>query len=106
MGHIGLTPQSVHMMGGYRVQGKTMKAIEGLVRDAVALDRAGVFSMVLEGIPREVAAVVNEEVGGPPIRIGAGPEIEGQGVVFHYILELTHRRLAQLLCQNTDGVAL
>src|SRR5690348_2478370 len=56
MGHIGLTPQSVHAMGGYKVQGKSLKAIEQLMRDATALDDAGVFSIVLEGIPREVAA--------------------------------------------------
>ena len=74
MGHIGLTPQSVHMMGGYRVQGRSMKAIEGLVKDAVALDRAGVFAIVLEGIPREVARIITEEVECPTIGIGAGPD--------------------------------
>ena len=58
VGHIGLTPQSVHAMGGYKVQGKTLKAIEQLMHDALALDRAGACCMVLEGIPREVAAMI------------------------------------------------
>jgi 3-methyl-2-oxobutanoate hydroxymethyltransferase len=106
MGHIGLTPQSVHMMGGYRVQGKTMKAIEGLVRDAVALDRAGVFSIVLEGIPREVAAVITEEVECPTIGIGAGPECDGQVLVFHDILNLTDRHPAKFVRQYADAAAL
>jgi 3-methyl-2-oxobutanoate hydroxymethyltransferase len=106
MGHIGLTPQSVHMMGGYRVQGKTMKAIEELVRDAVALDRAGVFSMVLEGIPREVAAVITEEVECPTIGIGAGPECDGQVLVFHDILNLTDRHPAKFVRQYADAAAL
>lgn len=89
MGHIGLTPQSVYMMGGYKVQGKTLGAVEQLVRDAVALDRAGVFSIVLEGIPREVAAMITEEVEAPTIGIGAGPDCDGQVLVFHDILGLT-----------------
>ncbi len=106
MGHIGLTPQSVHMMGGYRVQGKTMKAVEGLVRDAVALDRAGVFSMVLEGIPREVAAIITEEVECPTIGIGAGPDCDGQVLVFHDILNLTDRHPAKFVRQYGDAAAL
>src|SRR5512146_2654253 len=80
-GHIGLTPQSVNAMGGYKVQGKTLKAIEQLMRDAVALDEAGVCSMVLEGIPREVAAMITAEVNAPTIGIGAGPECDGQILV-------------------------
>lgn len=89
MGHIGLTPQSVNAMGGYKVQGKTLKAIEQLMRDAVALDRAGVCSMVLEGIPREVAAMITAEVSAPTIGIGAGPECDGQVLVIHDLLGLT-----------------
>ena len=69
-GHIGLTPQSVNVMGGYKVQGKTLNAIEQLMRDAVALDRAGVCCIVLEGIPREVAAMITAEVETPTIGIG------------------------------------
>jgi 3-methyl-2-oxobutanoate hydroxymethyltransferase len=88
MGHIGLTPQSVHAMGGYKVQGKTLNAIEQLMRDAVALDRAGVFAMVLEGIPREVAAMITAEVHVPTIGIGAGPACDGQILVIHDMLGL------------------
>src|SRR3984957_16446010 len=65
-GHIGLTPQSVNVIGGYKVQGKNLSGIERLMRDAVALDRAGVACLVLEGIPREVAAMITSEVGPPP----------------------------------------
>ena len=106
MGHIGLTPQSVHMMGGYRVQGKTMSAIERLVKDAVALDRAGVFSIVLEGIPREVARIITEEVSCPTIGIGAGPDCDGQVLVFHDILNLTDRQPAKFVRQYANVAAL
>jgi 3-methyl-2-oxobutanoate hydroxymethyltransferase len=71
-GHIGLTPQSVNVMGGYKVQGKDLSGIEQLMRDAVALDRAGVACLYLEGIPREVAAMITAEVSAPTIGIGAG----------------------------------
>lgn len=106
MGHIGLTPQSVHMMGGYRVQGKSLNAIERLMRDAVALDRAGVFSIVLEGIPREVAAMITEEVQCPTIGIGAGPECDGQVLVFHDLINLTDRQPAKFVRQYADATAL
>jgi 3-methyl-2-oxobutanoate hydroxymethyltransferase len=106
MGHIGLTPQSVHMMGGYRVQGKTIAAIERLMRDAVALDRAGVFSIVLEGIPREVAAMITEEVACATIGIGAGPECDGQVLVFHDLINLTDRPPAKFVRQYGDATAL
>jgi len=106
MGHIGLTPQSVHMMGGYRVQGKTMSAIERLVKDAVALDRAGVFAIVLEGIPREVARIITEEVACPTIGIGAGPDCDGQVLVFHDILNLGDRQPAKFVRQYADAAAL
>src|SRR5437764_1750631 len=71
MGHIGLTPQSVHKMGGYKVQGKDLGGIELLVKDALALHRAGVLALVLEGVPREVAAMITHEVSAPTIGIGA-----------------------------------
>jgi 3-methyl-2-oxobutanoate hydroxymethyltransferase len=106
MGHIGLTPQSVHMMGGYRVQGKTLGAVEKLVKDAVALDRAGVFSMVLEGIPREVARIITEEVECPTIGIGAGPDCDGQVLVFHDILNLTGHQPPKFVRQYADAAAL
>jgi len=88
-GHIGLTPQSVNVMGGYKVQGKNLSGVEQLMRDAVALDRAGVALLVLEGIPREVAAMITAEVETPTIGIGAGPDCDGQVLVFHDILNLS-----------------
>src|SRR3954463_10346284 len=102
MGHIGLTPQSLHTMGGYKVQGKSLAAIEQLMRDAVALDRAGVFSIVLEGIPREVAAMITAEVSAPTIGIGAGPECDGQVLVFHDILGLTFAPPAKFVRRYGD----
>ncbi len=89
VGHIGLTPQSVHKMGGYKVQGKTAAAMDQLRRDAAALDAAGVCALVLEGIPRELAAKITAEVATPTIGIGAGPECDGQILVFHDLLGLT-----------------
>jgi 3-methyl-2-oxobutanoate hydroxymethyltransferase len=88
-GHIGLTPQSVNVMGGYKVQGKSLGGIEQLMRDAVALDRAGVSMLVLEGIPREAAAMITAEVSTPTIGIGAGPDCDGQVLVFHDLVNLT-----------------
>src|SRR6202023_3338409 len=73
-GHIGLTPQSVNVMGGYKVQGKDLSGIEQLMSAAVALDRAGVALMVLEGIPREVAALITAGVGRPELGMGVGPD--------------------------------
>ena len=89
MGHIGLTPQSIHRMSGYKVQGKTLPGVEDLMRDAIALERAGVFAIVLEGVPREVAAMITAEVAVPTIGIGAGPDCDGQILVFHDLLGLT-----------------
>jgi 3-methyl-2-oxobutanoate hydroxymethyltransferase len=89
MGHIGLTPQSVHRMSGYKVQGKTLPAVEDLMRDAIALERAGAFTIVLEGVPREVAAMITAEVSVPTIGIGAGPDCDGQILVFHDLIGLT-----------------
>ena len=73
MGHLGLTPQSVHRMGGYKVQGKTMEAIDELRTDALALEEAGCFALVLEGVPRELARIVTEELQIPTIGIGGRP---------------------------------
>ena len=105
-GHIGLTPQSVNVMGGYKVQGKNLGGIEQLMRDAVALDRAGVACLYLEGIPREVAAMITAEVSTPTIGIGAGPECDGQVVVFHDILNLTFGTPAKFVRRYADGAAL
>lgn len=105
MGHIGLTPQSLHAMGGYKVQGKTLGAIEELMRDAVALERAGVFSIVLEGVPREVAAMITAEVHVPTIGIGAGPECDGQVLVLHDMLNLSFAPPAKFVRQYGDVTA-
>jgi len=105
-GHIGLTPQSVNMMGGYKVQGKSLSGIEQLMRDAVALDRAGVACLYLEGIPREVAAMITNEVSTPTIGIGAGPECDGQVLVFHDIMNLTFGPPAKFVRRYGDAAAL
>jgi len=105
-GHIGLTPQSVNVMGGYKVQGKNLGAIEQLMRDAVALDRAGVACLFLEGIPREVAAMITNEVSTPTIGIGAGPECDGQVLVFHDLVNLTFHSAAKFVRRYGDAAAL
>jgi 3-methyl-2-oxobutanoate hydroxymethyltransferase len=105
-GHIGLTPQSVNVMGGYKVQGKSLSGIEQLMRDAVALDRAGVACLYLEGIPREVAAMITSEVATPTIGIGAGPECDGQVLVLHDILSLTFGAPAKFVRRYGDAGAL
>ncbi len=88
MGHLGLTPQSVHTMGGYRVQGKEAHAAYELISDAHALADAGVFSIVLEGVPDTVAEIVTNEIQVPTIGIGAGVKCDGQVLVFHDVTGL------------------
>ncbi len=88
MGHIGLTPQSVHRMGGYRVQGKTDPQRERLLDDAAAVEEAGAFSVVLEGIPSPLAAEITRRLSIPTIGIGAGPECDGQVLVMQDLLGL------------------
>ena len=105
-GHVGLTPQSVNVMGGYKVQGKNLSGIEQLMRDAVALDRAGVSCLFLEGIPREVAAMITAEVATPTIGIGAGPDCDGQVLVFHDILNLTFATPAKFVRRYGDAATL
>jgi 3-methyl-2-oxobutanoate hydroxymethyltransferase len=105
-GHIGLTPQSVNVMGGYKVQGKSLNAIEQLMKDAVSLDRAGVACIFLEGIPREVAALITNEVETPTIGIGAGPDCDGQVLVFHDLLNLTFGAPAKFVRRYGDASAL
>jgi 3-methyl-2-oxobutanoate hydroxymethyltransferase len=104
-GHIGLTPQSVNVMGGYKVQGKSLNDIEQLMRDAVALDHAGVAFLVLEGIPREVAAMITQEVHTPTIGIGAGPDCDGQVLVFHDLLNLSFHPAAKFVRRFGDAAA-
>jgi 3-methyl-2-oxobutanoate hydroxymethyltransferase len=89
MGHIGLTPQSVNALGGYRVQGKTTDGAEQLLRDARAVEAAGAFAIVLEAVPRELAAQITRELRIPTIGIGAGPDCDGQILVVHDMLGLT-----------------
>ena len=103
--HIGLTPQSVNRMGGFKVQGKSLCDIEQLMRDATALDRAGVGCIFLEGIPREVADMITSEVDAPTIGIGAGPGCDGQVLVFHDILNLTFGPAAKFVRRFGDAAA-
>ncbi len=91
MAHIGLTPQSVHRQSGYHVQGVTQAAAEQLLRDADAVQAAGAFSVVLEGVPRELAAAITRQLAIPTIGIGAGPECDGQVLVMHDLLGLSFR---------------
>ena len=89
MGHVGLTPQSVNALGGYRVQGKTPGTAEQVLRDARSVEAAGAFAIVLEALPRELAAEITGSVRIPTIGIGAGPDCDGQVLVLHDMLGLT-----------------
>ena len=89
MGHVGLTPQSINALGGFHVQGKTADAAKQLERDAKAVEAAGAFSVVLESVPRELAARITEKLRIPTIGIGAGPDCDGQVLVFHDLVGLT-----------------
>jgi 3-methyl-2-oxobutanoate hydroxymethyltransferase len=109
MGHIGLTPQSIHAMGGFKVQGRDFDAAMALLDDAKALEDAGCFAIVLEGVPDAVAAMVTDAIHIPTIGIGAGPACDGQVLVFHDVLGIEDRikpkfvrRYASL---KADGVA-
>jgi 3-methyl-2-oxobutanoate hydroxymethyltransferase len=86
MGHLGLTPQNLAQLGGYRVQGKSLAAAERLLRDAEALERAGVFAILLEAVPAETAAFIRERVNVLIYGIGAGPQVDGQLVISHDML--------------------
>src|SRR6266487_4515974 len=101
MGHLGLTPQSIYPMGGYRVQGRRAEAAQELVEDARALASAGVFAIVLEGVPDILAQIVTQEVPVPTIGIGAGPYCDGQVLVYHDVLGLHHGRLPRFVRQYT-----
>ena len=89
MGHVGLTPQSVNALGGYRVQGRTPGTAEQVLRDARSVEAAGAFAIVLEAMPRELAAEITRTVRIPTIGIGAGPDCDGQILVLHDMLGLT-----------------
>jgi 3-methyl-2-oxobutanoate hydroxymethyltransferase len=91
MGHLGLTPQSVHAMGGFKVQGREHESAFELVADAKALAHAGCFAIVLEGVPDQVARMITDAVDVPTIGIGAGPHCDGQVLVFHDLLGIEER---------------
>ncbi len=112
MGHLGLTPQSVLAMGGFRVQAKTRESAKMLIEDAQALEDAGVFALVLEGVPPEVGSRVTEAIAIPTIGIGAGASTDGQVLVFHDLLGMTKsppatfvRVYADIGRQITDAIA-
>jgi 3-methyl-2-oxobutanoate hydroxymethyltransferase len=102
MGHLGLTPQSVHAMGGFKVQGREHSAALELVADAKALAAAGCFAIVLEGVPDEVARMISHSVDVPTIGIGAGPGCDGQVLVFHDVLGIEDRILPKFVRRYAD----
>jgi 3-methyl-2-oxobutanoate hydroxymethyltransferase len=102
MGHLGLTPQSVHAMGGYRVQARDEAAAAALLADARALQAAGCFAVVLEGVPDVVAAAVTAELAVPTIGIGAGPACDGQVLVFHDLVGFRQGTPAKFVRQYAD----
>ena len=103
IGHLGLTPQSVHALGGYKVQGKTDAAAADLLRQARAIEAAGAFGLVLECVPSEVARTVTEALSIPVIGIGAGPHTDGQVLVFHDLLGLNPGFNTKFVRQFADG---
>ena len=114
MGHIGLTPQSIHALGGFKVQGKRLDAAKGLVDDAIALAEAGCFALVLECVPDGVARMVTDSIPIPTIGIGAGRHVDGQVLVYHDLLGFAApghnapkfvRRYADLEAESTAAVA-
>jgi 3-methyl-2-oxobutanoate hydroxymethyltransferase len=106
VGHLGLTPQSVHRMGGYRVQARTADAVRRLKADARALAQAGAGALVLEGISREAAEAITAELEIPTIGIGAGPGCDGQILVFHDLIGLTFAPPAKFVRRYADAAAL
>jgi len=103
VGHLGLTPQSVNRMGGFRVQARTANAVLQLKADALALAEAGAGLIVLEGVPREAAAAITAELPVPTIGIGAGPDCDGQILVFHDLVNLTFAPPAKFVRRYADA---
>jgi 3-methyl-2-oxobutanoate hydroxymethyltransferase len=99
MGHIGLTPQSVNALGGFKLQGKNAEDARRLIDEAIALERAGCFSIVLECVPSELAQMITEQVTIPTIGIGAGPSCDGQVLVFHDVLGIYDGHTAKFVRQ-------
>jgi 3-methyl-2-oxobutanoate hydroxymethyltransferase len=106
VGHLGLTPQSIHRMGGYRVQARTAETAKQLKAHALALAESGAGALVLEGVPREVAAEITAELPIPTIGIGAGPDCDGQILVFHDLLNLTFAPPAKFVRRYADAGSL
>jgi 3-methyl-2-oxobutanoate hydroxymethyltransferase len=106
VGHLGLTPQSIHRMGGYRVQAKTVDTAQRIKADAIALQEAGAGVLVLEGIPREVAAEITAKLTIPTIGIGAGPDCDGQILVFHDMVNLSFAPKAKFARRYADAAEL
>ncbi len=106
IGHLGLTPQSVHRMGGFRVQARSVEAAQQLAADALALAKAGAGAIVLEGIPREAAAAITASLPVPTIGIGAGPDCDGQILVFHDLVHLSFAPPAKFVRCYDDAAAL
>jgi 3-methyl-2-oxobutanoate hydroxymethyltransferase len=102
MGHLGLTPQSVLAFGGFKVQAKTREAAEWLIKDATVLQDEGVYAIVIEGVPSVVGTRVTEALEIPTIGIGAGPDTDGQVLVFHDLLGMTSRPPAKFVRQYAD----
>ena len=102
MGHVGLTPQSVNALGGFRVQGKTLDAARQVERDARAVEAAGAFAVVLESMPRELAARITEKLHIPTIGIGAGPDCDGQVIVFHDLVGYATEHKAKFVRQYAN----
>jgi 3-methyl-2-oxobutanoate hydroxymethyltransferase len=105
VGHIGLTPQTVTALGGWRAQGRTAARAQQLVEDALALERAGCFAVVLECIPAPVAARITEALSVPTIGIGAGPSCDGQVLVYHDMLGLYEGRSPRFVKRYADVAA-
>jgi 3-methyl-2-oxobutanoate hydroxymethyltransferase len=102
MGHLGLTPQSTLAMGGFRVQGKEIEHVHALIDDAKALEQAGVFALVIEGVPGPVGDAITKAVGIPTIGIGAGPGCDGQVLVYHDVLGIENRMLPKFVRRYGD----
>ncbi|TCT25552.1 ketopantoate hydroxymethyltransferase [Melghiribacillus thermohalophilus] len=102
VGHLGLTPQSVHVLGGYRVQGKTKEDAEQLIEDALNVQKAGAIALVLECIPYQLSKIVTEELSIPTIGIGAGPYCDGQVLVYHDMLTYGVDRVAKFVKSYTN----
>jgi 3-methyl-2-oxobutanoate hydroxymethyltransferase len=102
MAHIGLTPQSIHRMGGYKVQGKSEEAAKKLLDEARVVEDAGAFSLLLEAIPMELAKQITEKLSIPTIGIGAGPHCDGQILVLHDVIGLFERFVPKFTKQYTN----